>query len=231
MSGIKDRIKVLKQGYSFIKQENKWKDLRQYGMISETATFKKPLLIANPKEIYLFPYSRLQTHAEILNYTGKFIIKPYGVCSDNLLVVTGNHTPTVGIPQFFLGNSHINDKESDIIVGEGAWVGANVTLLAGATIGRGAVIGACSTVNKEIPPYAVAVGSPARIIASTFTKEQILAHERLVFKPEDRLSEEEINQLFENSFVGMKSIGTSEIKDSDQIEYSRIKALLETYPY
>lgn len=49
-------------------------------------------------------------------------------------------------------------------IGEDAWLGAYVIILAGVTIGDGAVIGAGSIVTKDIPPYSIAVGNPARII-------------------------------------------------------------------
>lgn len=49
-------------------------------------------------------------------------------------------------------------------IGQGAWIGARVTIVPGVTIGRGAVIGAGSVVTKDIPAYAVAVGNPAKVI-------------------------------------------------------------------
>jgi len=51
-----------------------------------------------------------------------------------------------------------------IRIGEGVWVGGHVNVLKGVTIGRGAIIGAGSTVTRDIPPYAIAVGIPARVI-------------------------------------------------------------------
>lgn len=50
------------------------------------------------------------------------------------------------------------------VIGDDAWLGAGVTVLAGARIGRGAAIGAGSVVTKDIPDYAVAFGVPARIV-------------------------------------------------------------------
>lgn len=49
-------------------------------------------------------------------------------------------------------------------IGRRVWLGANVTVLPGVTIGEYAVIGAGAVVNKDIPPYAVAVGVPAKVI-------------------------------------------------------------------
>ena len=51
-----------------------------------------------------------------------------------------------------------------VVVGDKAWIGFNVSILKGVTIGEGAVIGACSVVTRDIPAYAVAVGNPARVV-------------------------------------------------------------------
>jgi len=53
------------------------------------------------------------------------------------------------------------------------WIGANVTIMDGVKIGNGAVIGANSLVTKNIPPYAVAMGTPVKIINYRFTTSQI----------------------------------------------------------
>lgn len=51
-----------------------------------------------------------------------------------------------------------------IIIGRGAWVGGGATVLEGVTIGEGAVVGAGSVVTGNVPPFAVVVGNPARVI-------------------------------------------------------------------
>ena len=51
-----------------------------------------------------------------------------------------------------------------ITIEDKVWIGFGVNILKGVTIGEGAVIGACSVVTKDIPPYAVAVGNPARVV-------------------------------------------------------------------
>ena len=51
-----------------------------------------------------------------------------------------------------------------VFIEDDVWIGARTVIMPGITIGKGSVIGANSTVTKDIPPYVVAVGSPARII-------------------------------------------------------------------
>ena len=63
--------------------------------------------------------------------------------------------------------------KGECIVGNDVWIGANVTIVRGVKIGDGAVIGANSVVTRDIPPYAIAVGSPAKILKFRFTDNVI----------------------------------------------------------
>jgi acetyltransferase-like isoleucine patch superfamily enzyme len=54
--------------------------------------------------------------------------------------------------------------DKSIIIGVNVWVGANVCVLAGVNIGHGSIIGAGSVVNKDIPPFSIAVGNPANVV-------------------------------------------------------------------
>lgn len=51
-----------------------------------------------------------------------------------------------------------------ITIGDDCWLGGNVTVLPGVTIGRGCTIGAGSVVTKDIPPFMIAAGNPARVL-------------------------------------------------------------------
>lgn len=53
---------------------------------------------------------------------------------------------------------------SPIVIEDETWIGANVVVVAGVTIGKHSIVAAGSVVTKDVPPYSVAVGNPARII-------------------------------------------------------------------
>ena len=59
-------------------------------------------------------------------------------------------------------------SKGDIIIGDDVWIGYGVTVLSGVVIGRGAVIAAGAVVTKDIPPYAIAAGVPAKVIRYRF---------------------------------------------------------------
>ena len=64
-------------------------------------------------------------------------------------------------------------EQRHCIIGNGVWIGNNVIVKQGVTIGNGAVIGSGAVVTRDIPPYAVAVGVPARVIRFLFSNEDI----------------------------------------------------------
>ena len=85
-----------------------------------------------------------------------------------------NFTQDFGLDFIFNDNieSKINHKRQ-IIIGNDVTIGAYATIMGGVTIGNGAVIGANSLVTKNVPPYAVVGGNPAKIIKYRFDEETI----------------------------------------------------------
>ena len=90
-------------------------------------------------------------------------------------IIVGNNV-MIGAGVHFYVNNHKFDRRDiplieqgyypseSILIGEGAWVGANSTILPGVEIGVNSVIGAGAIVTKSIPDFSIAVGNPAKVI-------------------------------------------------------------------
>lgn len=144
--------------------------------------------------IYLEDFVTINEGARFImnNYGERFIMRKRAGAAQGLTVITGKHGHKIGHWSYDVMRYHEEDKGSTIIVCEDVRIGANVTLMPGVTVGRGAQIGACSVVTKDVPPYSIVAGNPARVIKFIFTPEEIIQHELMLYKQNERLSKEQI---------------------------------------
>lgn len=145
----------------------------------------KSVKIYAPSHLYnctIGDYSYVSLNSYISHTTiGKFCsIGPNLVCGWGIHPLNGISTA----PMFYssmkqngmtLSKENKIEERKPIVIGNDVFIGANVTILDGVTIGDGAVIGAGAVVSKDIPPYAVAVGVPIRILRYRFTSRQMAA--------------------------------------------------------
>ncbi len=99
------------------------------------------------------------------------------VIGPRLVVMAGDHSfRTVGEQ---IKEAH-RGPEGPVVIQTDAWLGARVTILKGVTIGEGAIIGAGSVVTRDVSPYCIYAGNPARRIGLRFTREELAEHLGLV---------------------------------------------------
>jgi acetyltransferase-like isoleucine patch superfamily enzyme len=98
--------------------------------------------------------------------------------SDEILIQAGDQHSIWNLDLISVSNA----DQAPIIVGEHAWIGRRATLLPGAQVGCGAIVGTASVVTGEIPPFGLAVGVPARIIRERVTWSRNIAW----FSPSER---------------------------------------------
>lgn len=66
-------------------------------------------------------------------------------------------------------------SRGDVVIGHDVWLGSGVTILSGITVGHGAVVAAQAVVTKDVPPYAIVGGNPAKVIRYRFDEATIAA--------------------------------------------------------
>lgn len=119
--------------------------------------------------------------------TGRVIVGPFSGIADGTHFFTGSLHHVEWVTTFALraqwGLPNADEdrpfSRGDIVVGADVWIGYGATVLSGVTIGNGAVIGAGAVVAKDVRPYAIAVGNPAREIRRRFDDAQVEALERI----------------------------------------------------
>lgn len=104
-------------------------------------------------------------------------------CGAKFLFNSANHTlqslSTYTFPLFYeeweqeVNPAKAWDNKGDIIIGNDVWIGYEAVVLSGVTIGDGAIIGTRAVVTKDVPPYTIVGGVPARPIRKRFSDEDI----------------------------------------------------------
>ena len=167
-----------------------------------TAQISSDAVVTSPEYLYMGENTSIPRGATIMNgEDGRFVMKKWSFSSIGLIVACGNHMSVVGMPLIKVTDEIKNrlDKEKryskDVIVEEDVWLGARVTLLAGAHIGRGAIIAAGAVVTGYVPAYSIWGGVPAKHIKWKWDIDEILEHESKVYPLEERFSREELVQM------------------------------------
>lgn len=73
-------------------------------------------------------------------------------------------------------------QKSKIIIEDDVWIGHGVILLSPLRVARGAIVAAGSVVVKDVPPYAIVAGNPAKTIKMRFSPEQIELHDQILYR-------------------------------------------------
>ncbi len=98
------------------------------------------------------------------HYTNIISSFPFGIVSNNAF-------PNAKLIE---NNPNLNGSycKGDVIIGSDVWIGSHVTIMSGVTIGDGAVIAANSHIVKDVPPYAIVGGNPAKVIKYRFEEKE-----------------------------------------------------------
>ena len=151
----------------------------RFSALTSDFTYRN-LTIGN--DVYIGP------HALFLCTESQIFIGNKVLFGPHVTIIGGDHRITdVGRFIYDVLDKHPEDDQ-DVHIEDDVWIGTNTTLLKGVTVGRGAVVAAGALVTKDVPPYAIVGGVPAKVLKYRFTPEQIQEHERQLYAEDKRLT-------------------------------------------
>lgn len=167
----------------------------QFGYMAPSARITPPCSLSGAKNISFEEGCVIDGNSLLYATNAKIVFKKYVVSAKGLHIVTGDHERRVGRFCATITEAekdHNKNLDRDVVVEDDVWFGLNVTVMPGVIVGRGSTIGAESVVTKSIPPYCIAVGSPAKPIKFYWTIDQIMEHEAKLYPESKRFTREEL---------------------------------------
>lgn len=114
----------------------------------------------------------------------KVTIGKYTMIANDVCIIGADHNfRHPGIPMVFAGRENLKET----IIGNDVWIGARSIIMAGVKIGNGAIVATGSIVTKDVEPYSIYGGVPAKKIKNRFTPEEIIIHEQMLSRPASEL--------------------------------------------
>lgn len=134
------------------------------------------------KNVFLGNNISIGQNATFICGVAKIYINDNVMFGPHVFVIAGSHRVDV-VGEFMIDvHEKLPENDKDIIIENDVWVGANVIILKGVTVGRGSIIAAGSIVTKDVEPYSIYAGIPAKKIKSRFNEYQIAEHEKILYK-------------------------------------------------
>lgn len=153
--------------------------------------------------------------ATLMAAESRIIIGNKVMFGPEVMLIAGNHNTGVRGQAMFDVKDKRPEDDQDIIFEDDIWVGARAIILKGVVVRRGAIIAAGAVVTREVPPYAVVAGNPAKVVRFRWTPDEIQAHERALYPATERLNRESLEE------AQNKLNGASETKSQASSEHPR----------
>ena len=134
--------------------------------------------------VYIGDNVNIGPNAMFMCTRAKITIGNHVIFGPNATLITGDHRIDV-IGRYIdsiKDSEKVPDNDKEIMIMGDSWIGANVTILKGVTISEGSLIAAGSVVTRDVEPYSIYAGVPAKKIKDRFTEKQIDEHKKILLK-------------------------------------------------
>lgn len=131
-----------------------------------------------------------------IDYTGGLLIGDKVSISEGVKILTHNH-----VVDFSGTDESKGCYKTPLVIGDRVWIGTRCTILPGVKeIGRGALISADTCINKKVPPYAIIMGNPAKIVGFRMRPDRIVIFEESIYPKEERIPIEILKDNYEKYY-------------------------------
>ncbi len=159
---------------------------RRFNPDNQTRLHLAGLVARRPGQIAIGPFTYGRPKVRFPESGARLTIGRYGSIADGVeILLGGNHRldwassyPFPALPRLWpsaAGLSGHDTTRGDVTIGHDVWLGSQCMILSGVTIGHGAAVAARAVVTRDVPPYAIVAGNPARVVRLRFTQEQVAA--------------------------------------------------------
>jgi acetyltransferase-like isoleucine patch superfamily enzyme len=142
------------------------------------------LIAKRPGQIAVGPYSYGRPKVRFPESGARLAIGRFCSIADGVeILLGGNHRldrtttyPFPAMPRLWPEAAGLDGRHSsngDVVIGHDVWLGSQSLVLSGVAIGHGAVVAARAVVTRDVPPYAIVAGNPARLVRYRMSEERI----------------------------------------------------------
>lgn len=194
-------IKFIFKKYKFKLYLKQWRKINSHNSTYPTNFYPSNLISVGRKSygpLNVKFFGNIEEKLEIGNFVS--------IAEEVTFITGGNHNTSVftnfPLMSVYLQTTPEYDAltKGSIIIEDEVWIGYGATILSGVRIGKGAIIGAKSVVTKDVEPYVLVAGNPARKIKNIFSNEQISSLLRVNLNDlDDRIIQENIEKFYQSS--------------------------------
>lgn len=126
-------------------------------------------------DVYIGPGAKLSASESSITFGNKIMLGP------NVVMMGGDHNASQVGKFMYDVKEKLPENDLPIIIKDDVWIGTCAVILKGVTVGEGSIIAAGSLVIKDVPPYTIVGGVPAKVLKERFTSEELEEHRRLIY--------------------------------------------------
>jgi len=151
---------------------------------NQTRLHLAKLIARRPGQFVIGAYTYGRPKVRFPESGARLVIGRYGSIADGVeILLGGNHRldwattyPFPALPELWpetAGKTGHDTTRGDVVIGHDVWLGSQCMVMSGVTIGHGAVVAARAVVTRDVPPYAIVAGNPARVVRLRFDETRI----------------------------------------------------------